>query len=81
LGASIAPGAAFAQSHFGAKAKSVSRPPALPMPEISRISSSDYSKSKISMFSDSRSSREVRGIAATFCCTSQRKQTCAAVLR
>src|SRR5438445_1269373 len=73
--------AAIPQSHFGAKPKSVSRPPALPMPEICCMSASDSSKSKISMFSESRSSFEVRGIAATPCCTSQRRQICAAVLR
>ena len=44
------------------------------------MSSSDSSKSKISIFSESRSSLEVRGIAATPCCTSQRRQTCAARL-
>ena len=44
------------------------------------MSSSDSTKSKMSMFSDSRSIRDVRGIADTFCCTSQRRQTCAAVL-
>ena len=58
----------------------VRRALALPIAEIRAISSSVRAKSKISMFSDSRSIRDVRGIAATFCWTSQRRQTCAAVL-
>lgn len=53
----------------------------LPIAEISRMSSSDSSKSKMLLFSWSRSSFEVRGIADTFCCTSQRRQIWAAVLR
>lgn len=53
----------------------------LPIAEISRMSSSDNSKSKMPMFSWSRSSFEVRGIADTFCCSNQRRQTWAAVLR
>src|ERR1700716_1692889 len=68
------------QSHFGAKPKSVSRPLALRIWEIWYISSADSAKSKMSIFSDSRSIFEVRGIAETFCCTSQRRQTCAAGL-
>ena len=68
------------QSHFGAKPKSVSRPLALPIGKSGAFPSSDSAKSKMSIFSDSRSIREVRGIAETFCCTSQRRQTCAAVL-
>src|SRR6266481_5597490 len=68
------------QSHFGAKPKSVRRPFALPRAKIWSISSSDNAKSKISMFSDSRSTREVRGMAHTFCCTSQRRQIWAGVL-
>ena len=79
--ASIAANGATPQSHFGAKPKSVSRPLALPIRRSRRISSSDNAKSKISIFSDSRSIRDVRGIAETFCCTSQRRQTWAAVLR
>src|SRR5262249_11480266 len=55
------------QSHFGAKLKSVIRPLAFARLEISPISASESAKSKISMFSDSRSMRDVRGIADTFC--------------
>ena len=68
------------QSHFGAKPKSVRRPLALLICEICRISWSDSPKSKISMFFSTRSIFDVRGIAETFCCTSQRRQTWAAVL-
>jgi len=47
---------------------------------ISAISSSASAKSKIAMFSDSRSIFEVRGITIAPFCTSQRSDTCPAVL-
>ena len=50
-------------------------PPRVPMAKISSISALLSVKSKMAMFSDKRSIFDVRGIAATFCCTSQRRQT------
>ena len=79
-GHSIAPGAPLLNPISARSRNRSGGPWHFPCAEICAISSSDSSKSKISMFSDSRSSFEVRGIAATFCCTSQRRQTCAARL-
>ena len=56
-----------AQSHFGDQAQSVSRPSERARPAISRISCALNSKSKIAIFSASRSTLLVRGIAPMPC--------------
>src|SRR6188472_2705129 len=56
-----------AQSHFGDQAQSVSRPSERARPTISRISCALNSKSKIAIFSASRSTLLVRGIAPMPC--------------
>src|SRR5262249_6879468 len=66
---------------FGAGSAHCTTPPSwLASATISAISSALSSKSKISKFSDSRSSLLVRGMTTNCCCTRKRRLTCAALL-
>src|SRR5215470_3409320 len=65
-----------AQSHFGAPDHVTTRPPRCARLRISSISAAFSTKLKMSMFSDSRSTREVRGMAIAPSWTRKRSDTC-----